>query len=219
MRPEANSFARISGNGAVALARASATMVCTGLMILAGCATTAPRFRTAEADEARLAPRIREEEMREDDRRVDIAKIRSRVAPAIKSRPAEEAPLPHGLNRDKVLLAIVRFLGVPYEYGGVSREGMDCSAFTAIVYEDGTRRQIPRSTADQFDEGIDVDRDRLRFGDLVFFNTTGRTPSHVGIYIEDDLFAHASVSYGVTISSMESSYYRTRFVGARRIFP
>lgn len=157
--------------------------------------------------------------MREDDRRVDIAKIRSRVTPALKPRPAEEVPLPYGLNRDKVLLEIVRFLGVPYEYGGASREGMDCSAFTARVYEDATRRLIPRSTADQYEEGTDVDRDQLHFGDLVFFNTTGRTPSHVGIYIEDDLFAHASVSYGVTISSMESSYYRNRFVGARRIIP
>ena len=62
-------------------------------------------------------------------------------------------------------------------------------------------------------------RARLRFGDLVFFNTTGESPSHVGVYIEDDLFAHASVTYGVTISSMESSYYRDRFVGARRIIP
>ena len=198
---------------------APATALCAGLIVLAGCTTTAPRFRTAEADEARLASRIREEEMREDDRRVDIAKIRSRVTPAIKSRPAEEAPLPPGLNRDRILLEIVRFLGVPYEYGGTGREGMDCSAFTAIVYEDATRRQIPRSTADQYQEGTDVDRDQLRFGDLVFFNTTGRTPSHVGIYIEDDLFAHASVSYGVTISSMESSYYRNRFVGARRLIP
>lgn len=196
-----------------------AAVACAGLLFLAGCTTTAPRFRTAEADEAQLASRIREEEMREDDRRVDIAKIRSRVSPAVKPRPAEEAPLPSGLNRDRVLLDIVRYLGVPYEYGGVSREGMDCSAFTAIVYEDATRRPIPRSTAGQYEEGVDVEPDRLRFGDLVFFNTTGRTPSHVGIYIEDDLFAHASVTYGVTISSMESSYYRTRFVGARRIFP
>ena len=61
--------------------------------------------------------------------------------------------------------------------------------------------------------------EELQFGDLVFFNTTGRSPSHVGIYLEDDLFAHASVTYGVTISSLESTYYRKRLVGARRVFP
>jgi cell wall-associated NlpC family hydrolase len=65
--------------------------------------------------------------------------------------------------------------------------------------------------------GVEVERDSLQFGDLVFFNTTGRAPSHVGIYIEDYLFAHASVSSGVTISSLESTYYKGRYVGARRI--
>jgi cell wall-associated NlpC family hydrolase len=132
-------------------------------------------------------------------------------------RPWEDEPLPAALNRDDVLLEIVSLLGVPYEYGGAGRGGMDCSAFTEAVYGGALRVQIPRSTSDQFREGTEIERDRLRFGDLVFFNTTGESPSHVGIYIEDDLFAHASVSYGVTISSMESQYYRDRFVGARRI--
>jgi cell wall-associated NlpC family hydrolase len=94
---------------------------------------------------------------------------------------------------------------------------MDCSAFTSAVYRAALHIPLLRSTVDQYKEGTDVPRDRLRFGDLVFFNTTGESPSHVGIYIEDDLFAHASVSYGVTISSMESAYYADRFVGARRI--
>jgi cell wall-associated NlpC family hydrolase len=123
------------------------------------------------------------------------------------------------LNRDHLLLEIVSLLGVPYEYGGVGRGGMDCSAFTEAVYGGALRLRLPRSTADQYAEGTEIGRERLRFGDLVFFNTTGESPSHVGIYIEDDLFAHASVSYGVTISSMESSYYRDRFIGARRIVP
>ncbi|MEW6511767.1 MAG: C40 family peptidase [Bacteroidota bacterium] len=187
-------------------------------LAVAGCVTTAPRFRTAEDEEGRMASKIREEEMREDDRRFDPTLIKSRLAPTLKPRPAEEAPLPPGLNRDKVLLDIVSLLGVPYTYGGTGKDGLDCSAFTARVYEEATRHPLPRSTADQYEEGTEVVRDELRFGDLVFFNTTGRNPSHVGIYIEDDLFAHASVSYGVTISSLESTYYRNRFIGARRIF-
>jgi cell wall-associated NlpC family hydrolase len=187
------------------------------LTLMAGCTSTAPRFRTAEADEARHAKRIRDEEMREDDRRVDVAKIKSRLTPSVKARPAEDGELPAGLNRDRVLLSIVSQLGVPYEYGGDGKNGMDCSAFTSRVYDGGARKQLPRSTVDQFHQGTEVGRGQLRFGDLVFFNTTGRSPSHVGIYIEDDLFAHASVSYGVTISSMESTYYKNRFVGARRI--
>lgn len=187
------------------------------MIAVAGCTSTAPRFRSGEADEGRHAARIKEEESREDDRRVDVGTIRSRITPSIKSRPAEEGPLPPGLNRDRVLLDIVAHLGAPYSYGGSGKDGMDCSGFTMRVYEDAARTQLPRATTEQFREGVEVERDLLRFGDLVFFNTTGHAPSHVGIYIEDDLFAHASVTYGVTISSMESSYYKTRFVGARRI--
>jgi len=125
--------------------------------------------------------------------------------------------LPPALNRDRLLLDIVSMLGVPYSYGGTDKAGIDCSGFTALVYGSALGFRLPRSTADQFQEGTPVDRDGLRFGDLVFFNTTGDSPSHVGIYIEDDLFAHASVSFGVTISSMESAYYRDRFIGARRV--
>ena len=169
---------------------------------LAGCASTSPRFRAGyPAERAGGISRTKE-----------LSGVR-----AIKARPWEDEPLPGALNRDHVLLEIVSLLGVPYEYGGADRGGMDCSAFTEAVYGNALRLRLPRSTSDQYREGTEIGRDRLRFGDLVFFNTTGESPSHVGVYIEDDLFAHASVSYGVTISSMESSYYRDRFIGARRI--
>ena len=169
---------------------------------LAGCASTSPRFRSGyPVDRGAGVPRAKE----------------LTGARAVKVRPWEDEPLPGALNRDHVLLEIVSLLGVPYEYGGADRSGMDCSAFTEAVYGNALRLGLPRSTADQYREGTEIGRDRLRFGDLVFFNTTGESPSHVGVYIEDDLFAHASVSYGVTISSMESAYYRDRFIGARRI--
>ena len=197
------------------------------LTVASGCSASSPRFRSApsererrknsDADEGKFASKIREEELREDDRHVDLAAVRDRLTPSIKKRPAENGPLPPGMNRDRLLLGIVGYLGVPYSYGGDDKTGIDCSGFTIRVYQSGTGRLLPRSTEDQYGQGSEVDRDSLRFGDLVFFNTTGEVPSHVGIYIEDDLFAHASVTYGVTISSLESSYYRERFVGARRI--
>ena len=124
---------------------------------------------------------------------------------------------PAGMDRDKVLLEIVSMLGVPYRLGGNTQSGIDCSGFTLRVYTRAVERQIPRVARDQYGVGSGVTKSDLQFGDLVFFNTTGRSPSHVGIYIEDDLFAHASVSYGVTISSLESTYYRKRYVGARRV--
>ncbi|HEX7572380.1 MAG TPA: C40 family peptidase [Bacteroidota bacterium] len=193
IRPLGNVCRRAALPAACALAVAAAG--------LAGCASTAPRFRAGY-------PAGRAGEI---SRTKELAGAR-----AVKVRPWEDEPLPSALNRDHVLLEIVSLLGIPYEYGGADRAGMDCSAFTEAVYGSALRVRIPRSTADQYREGAEIGRDRLRFGDLVFFNTTGESPSHVGIYIEDDLFAHASVSYGVTISSMESPYYRDRFIGARR---
>ncbi len=124
---------------------------------------------------------------------------------------------PPGIDRDRVLLDVVSYLGAPYAYGGRSKDGLDCSAFTAEIYADALQIALPRSTKEQFEMGIPVDENELAFGDLVFFNTTGENPSHVGIYIENGLFAHASSSEGVTFSSLENSYFKERFVGARRL--
>jgi len=117
-----------------------------------------------------------------------------------------------------LLLDVVSYLGTPYRYGGTTRKGIDCSGFTSKVYASAVDKQLPRSARDQFSVGAPVKKDELEFGDLVFFKTTKRKrPSHVGIYIEDDIFAHASVNKGVTLSSLESTYYKKRFVGARRV--
>jgi cell wall-associated NlpC family hydrolase len=158
---------------------------------------------------------VREEERREDDRKVDPATLQKRVSSSSSTRYSNRTP--SGISRDRLLLDAVSFLGVPYKFGGTTKRGIDCSAFTASIYSTSLQRSIPRSTDDQYRVGTPVPKDSLQFGDLVFFNTTGRTPSHVGLYIEDDLFVHASVTFGVTISSLESTYYKRRFVGARRL--
>ncbi|NIM22248.1 MAG: NlpC/P60 family protein [Candidatus Latescibacteria bacterium] len=111
---------------------------------------------------------------------------------------------------------ILAHIGTPYA-GGNETGSLDCSEFAALVYKNSLNRLLPRTTKEQFKRGRKIDRASLRFGDLVFFNTTGENPSHVGIYIGDDLFAHASVTWGVTISSMNSTYFRKRFTGARRV--
>ncbi len=207
-------------------------MLVTGLLMAAilavgawgsGCAASSPRFRSAGGgddsgeDEVRFATKIREEVKKEDDRKVDIQATTRRLTARAEHPTKYSNQTPEGINRDRVLLDIVSFLGAPYEYGGMTKEGMDCSGFTMRVYRDATEAKLPRSTVQQYHAGTPVEKDSLEFGDLVFFNTTGRAPSHVGIYIEDDIFAHASVTSGVTLSSLESSYYRNRFVGARRV--
>jgi cell wall-associated NlpC family hydrolase len=78
--------------------------------------------------------------------------------------------------------------------------------------------ELPRSTREQFKVGENISKYDLKFGDLVYFNTTKRSyPGHVGIYLGDDQFVHASRSLGVTVSSLSDAYYKKRFIGARRV--
>ncbi|OGU60226.1 MAG: hypothetical protein A2V66_13100 [Ignavibacteria bacterium RBG_13_36_8] len=120
--------------------------------------------------------------------------------------------------REKVLFEIIHFIDTPYKYGGESEQGIDCSAFTQQVFQNTLNVNLPRSASEQFKIGEEVsNKSSLKFGDLVFFDTRkGSYPGHVGIYIGEDMFAHASRSQGVIVSSLKSSYYSNRFIGARR---
>jgi cell wall-associated NlpC family hydrolase len=122
------------------------------------------------------------------------------------------------IDQQRMMETIAQWLETPYEYGsdGVE-EGIDCSAFTREVFEESTDITLPRSSAEQSHFGQRVSRNELKFGDLVFFRTRGRKISHVGIYIGDDLFAHASSGSGVTISSLDSTYFNKRYAAARRV--
>jgi hypothetical protein len=202
----------------------AAIAIFTCAVIFVACSGSSPRFRTDEDKEAvrqdeneyRYSDKIREEVAREDDRKVDLTAARRRLEER-RGTPDADYLAPPGVDRDKFLLSVVSFLGTPYSYGGSTKNGIDCSGFTSTVYLNALDLRLPRSAREQYRIGRAVDRSTLRFGDLVFFNTTGASPSHVGIYIEDDLFAHASVTAGVTISSLESTYYRKRWVGAKRV--
>lgn len=119
---------------------------------------------------------------------------------------------------ERLLMTVINYLGTPYKFGGNSRKGIDCSAFTRTIFMETFNIELPRSTLEQIKIGIPVPRQELKFGDLVFFNTRRRqNPGHVGIYLWDDYFVHASTKYGVIVSSMANGYYDKRFVGARRI--
>ncbi|ETT74202.1 cell wall-associated hydrolase (invasion-associated protein) [Paenibacillus sp. FSL R7-277] len=114
---------------------------------------------------------------------------------------------------DKV---IDKAIGTKYVSGGTSTNGFDCSGFTMYVF-DKIGINLPHQSGSQYQMGTAVSRDEMRPGDLVFFNTSGKGISHVGIYVGDGEFAHASSSRGVTISSLSDSYYVNRYVGAKRI--
>ncbi len=125
-------------------------------------------------------------------------------------------------NREKnsLLGTINYYLGTPYKYGGEDESGMDCSGFVQTVFREALGIKLPRTVAQQWKSTTPIPDDELAFGDLVFFRTSRRkTPSHIGIYIGANRFAHASSSLGVTISSLNDPYWRKRYAGARRVIP
>lgn len=110
-------------------------------------------------------------------------------------------------------------LDTPYRFGGTSLRGIDCSAYVQRVFG-LLELNLPRTAREQFAVGARVDRDQLDVGDLVFFQTYASYASHVGIYLGNDRFIHASsFSRKVTIDSLDRAYYRKRFLGARRVLP
>lgn len=108
--------------------------------------------------------------------------------------------------------------GTPYEFGGTSRYGIDCSAFVQRVFAEDFGVAISRSTETQVREGREVRRSELQPGDLVFFRT-GRRQRHVGIYLREGEFLHASTSRGVTTDRLDGYYDRTYWTARRVLTP
>ena len=122
------------------------------------------------------------------------------------------------LPRDQALVTTaLSFQGTPYRNGGSDPTGFDCSGFTQWVFAQ-YGIALPREAAQQFEVGEKVKEDALKPGDLVFFHTESRGPSHVGIFVADDQFVHAPSSRGVVrVEYVSSPYWSRRFLGARRV--
>jgi cell wall-associated NlpC family hydrolase len=109
----------------------------------------------------------------------------------------------------------MRFIGVPYVFGGTHPSGFDCSGYVQHVYGmNGVR--LPRTADAQFDAGRKISA-KIVPGDLVFFHTYAPGVSHVGIYLGNSKFIHASASRGVAVSSLHDRYWAPRYVGAKRV--
>ena len=172
--------------------------------MLAGCAGTPPPSSIPmEADPTDGNLQIPAEDA--------TALVQSELQPE-NPTPIVEDPVP---IEDLIRSEVLQWQGTPYRMGGSNRNGIDCSGFVQRLYRDLFDRQIPRSTALQSGSGQWIGKEQLRTGDLVFFKVPcqGR---HVGIYLGKMEFAHASITRGVTISSLEEVYWRQSYWTARR---
>ena len=116
----------------------------------------------------------------------------------------------------KLFNFVYNWIGTPYRFGGNTRKGIDCSAFTKQLYSQVFNVDIQRNSRDIFSMVSPVAKDELKEGDLVFFKIHSRHISHVGIYLGNNRFAHASAK-GVSISSLDDAYYKRYFYRGGRI--
>jgi cell wall-associated NlpC family hydrolase len=203
----------------------------TGVVLILGCSTSSNSIRFKPKGEQSKAPKSEmvsdsinmdeisddtdPEELPNETQSIDISSIMQKIGTSKDSKnlPAENS------MKEKMLMEIIKYFDTPYKYGGNSKNGIDCSAFTQTIFQNTFSVELLRSARDQYTQGFIVDeREKLQFGDLVFFNTRRRVrPGHVGIYIGDNLFAHSSSKNGVIVSSLDLEYYSQRFMGGRRI--
>jgi lipoprotein Spr len=125
------------------------------------------------------------------------------------------------LTNQRLLDFMDEWYGVPYHYGGNGKEGIDCSAFASLLIANVYQvNDLPRMSRDQYKESQRISKSRLREGDLVFFHTLGKghAVTHVGVYLYNNRFIHASVA-GVQISDLSVGYYASHYVGAGRVIP
>ena len=140
--------------------------------------------------------------------------------PSPSGQPLSLPPEPAGIHRaslkQRLHTMVDTWKGTPHRMGGNDKRGIDCSGFTARIYKEMFDIQLPRATAAQVKTGKPVSTRDLRIADLIFFRPPQKL-RHVGIYLGDRQFAHASTSRGVTISSLDNPYWRNAYWTARRI--
>ncbi|MFS0784641.1 C40 family peptidase [Bacillus sp. 1P06AnD] len=120
-------------------------------------------------------------------------------------------------TQEKIISVGKQYIGTAYRFGGTTPKGFDCSGFVGYTYSKATGQKLPRTTTQLFNKGKAVQQKQLQKGDMVFFSTYKKGPSHVGIFVGNNSFMHASTSRGVTIDSLSNSYWNPKYIGARRL--
>lgn len=118
-----------------------------------------------------------------------------------------------------LIMNAMSLIGLSYRFGGNSpTQGLDCSGFMQYIFKRSMGITLPRTSAEMATVGQQVDRANLKPGDMVFFSTSGRRISHVGMYIGNDRFIHAPrTGRNIEITSLSSNYWNSKYVTARRV--
>ena len=154
--------------------------------------------------------RSKENDVASGDGKIDQLQFKYSI---LTNTPVEE------LTNHRLLVFMEQWYGVHYQYGGSTKDGIDCSAFASLLLADVYDvRELPRMSSDQYLSTRRVPKKNLREGDLVFFHTLGKghRVTHVGVYLCNNRFVHASVS-GVQINNLGEGYYQQHYVGAGRV--
>lgn len=182
---------------------------------------SAPKLDPSEAAAARHRALVAEAAFVPSEPESDVA-FWAPESPAAKaaSKPGGLRRLAEGIASRTSMIAArltksaMRFLGVPYVFGGTTSNGFDCSGYVQHVFA-MLGIHLPRTADAQYDVGHKVTQ--IKPGDLVFFQTYTSGPSHVGIYLGHGRFVHSSSSHGVEVSELNDAYWSARYLGAKRV--
>ncbi|WP_068472446.1 C40 family peptidase [Saccharicrinis aurantiacus] len=155
-------------------------------------------------------------EIEQCNRKIAQLTNKPQQAPAPKVNNGEVKVAAKPAKKSSLSKETKKWLGTRYRYGGNTKSGIDCSGLTCQVYKSTYNISIPRSSADQHAKSKKVGKHSLKEGDLVFFKIKKNRVNHVGIYLGNGEFVHASSSRGVMISKLSEAYYKKYFIGGGR---
>lgn len=161
----------------------------------------------------------RTEKIEAQQSKVDLGSLRAGNATALQAKYCVllDVPIETMTVDDGLLQEVDEWWGTPYRMGGNSKSGIDCSAFSQTVLQDIYATSIPRTAQQQYDNCAHPDEgEQLQKGDLVFFGSSRHNITHVGVYITNNKFVHASTSHGVMISDLNDIYWGKRYIGSGR---
>jgi lipoprotein Spr len=121
------------------------------------------------------------------------------------------------ISNRKLYLFIDEWYGTPYQYGGKTKNGVDCSDFASVLYKEVFGREINGSASSIYNQCEHISKEELAEGDFVFFKIDSKDISHIGIYLQNNKFVHASVKKGIMIDDLDEDYYKKYFIGGGRV--